>query len=532
MNHLDEMTCLLYHDGQLDPGHAREVSAHLGECVECRALLGAIERESRWLHEALTEEDEPVPARLLDPRPVRSRLPWGWIAGLAFGAGGLYTLWGSLIEPLRTQLNQAGFGEGNLLTLLLFHGTFWKGWEIMRSLIEFLAISSVGIALFALLRRGWRRSTTVGVVLASLTLALGLPTPAGAAEVKKGDPDYTLAQGETVKNDLIFFGKTARIEGEVDGDVIAFGQRVEISGHVKGDVICWAQDLRVTGTVDGNIRAGANSIFLDGQVGKNVTLWMGNFEAASSSHINGGAIVGGGDEEFHGKLDRDLIVFGADITLNGFFGGDVLARSGRLKIDSAAVIQGAARYKGHHEPSVSSSAKLAKPLDVEVISTRPDYASVRYYWHQVLLLGAGFVFGLVILLLLPGFYNEAVRSTERFGQSLGFGALLLCATPILAIIACLTIIGLAVGITSVLLYLMSLYAGHIIMSSWVGEKLLGWQAGLGHAIARLALGLVVIRVLRMVPYVGGWVFFIATMWGLGALGVAAYRRREQAAVTA
>ncbi len=35
MIHFDEMACLLYLEGQLDPARARELSAHIAECPAC-----------------------------------------------------------------------------------------------------------------------------------------------------------------------------------------------------------------------------------------------------------------------------------------------------------------------------------------------------------------------------------------------------------------------------------------------------------------------------------------------------------------
>ena len=57
-------TCLLYLDGQLDAQRAAELSAHAAVCGDCRALLGALEKESRLLGQALLEQDEPLPIRL------------------------------------------------------------------------------------------------------------------------------------------------------------------------------------------------------------------------------------------------------------------------------------------------------------------------------------------------------------------------------------------------------------------------------------------------------------------------------------
>ena len=64
MQHLDEMSCLLYIERQLDQARAQEVSAHTQECAACRTLLRALERESRLLTRAMLEEEEALLARL------------------------------------------------------------------------------------------------------------------------------------------------------------------------------------------------------------------------------------------------------------------------------------------------------------------------------------------------------------------------------------------------------------------------------------------------------------------------------------
>jgi len=52
-NHFDEMTGLLYLEGQIHAGRADEVAAHAASCIECRSLLDALEREGVWLRGAL-----------------------------------------------------------------------------------------------------------------------------------------------------------------------------------------------------------------------------------------------------------------------------------------------------------------------------------------------------------------------------------------------------------------------------------------------------------------------------------------------
>ena len=67
--HFDEMTCLLYIEGQLEKERAQEFSAHMSGCSDCRKLLRALESEGVWLRESLEGGEESVPARLMSATP-------------------------------------------------------------------------------------------------------------------------------------------------------------------------------------------------------------------------------------------------------------------------------------------------------------------------------------------------------------------------------------------------------------------------------------------------------------------------------
>ena len=188
--------------------------------------------------------------------------------------------------------------------------------------------------------------------------------------------------------------------------------------------------------------------------------------------------------------------------VNGRLDSDSRFEDDRLTIGSTAEIDGKTKYEGRGQPDVASGAKLASPIQITVPKSGPDYTRVAYYWHQVLFWGANFLFGLVLLLLLPGFFSDVVHQTRRVGPAVGFGALFLFATPIAIIIACITIVGLGIGISALLLYLIALYAAQLFVGSWLGEQLLGYTVGIGPAVARLAIGLALLRVLRMIPFVG------------------------------
>src|SRR5215470_6313009 len=187
MHHLDEMTVLLYLEGQLERARAMEVSAHTQECDPCRTLMRALERESRLLTRAMLEEEEPLPARLASfQEAARRSMQWVWMVFFGLAATGLYAIYTSYIEPVQNRLQDAGFGGTNLLGLLIFQGAFWKGWQSMISLVEVLALVTLGTFARMILRRRLRRGSVLAVMLAGMCGALMRPAGASGTDLRSG----------------------------------------------------------------------------------------------------------------------------------------------------------------------------------------------------------------------------------------------------------------------------------------------------------------------------------------------------------
>src|SRR5215467_5689157 len=91
--HLDEMSCMLYLEGQLDRARALEVSNHTQTCASCRTLLRAMEREARLLTRAMLEEEEPLPARIASfQERARRSMQWIWMDTFGLAATAQYAV--------------------------------------------------------------------------------------------------------------------------------------------------------------------------------------------------------------------------------------------------------------------------------------------------------------------------------------------------------------------------------------------------------------------------------------------------------
>ena len=529
--HFDEMTGLLYLESQLDAGHASDIAAHLRSCAPCRELLHALETEGVWLREALAVEEESIPARVI-AAPEKSSAHWGWWAAFGLVAFGAYTIWTGFVDPWLTQASQAGFTQGNVLTVLFFTGTFWKGWDTMRTLMEIMAMATLAFVGVWLLRRQWQRFTAIAFVMGALAFALAIPRPVAAQQVQMhiddvhtGNPVYTLPSGQEVKTDLRVVADRTQIDGDVDGDLIVMSQYLTVNGHVRGDVLAFGQEVRINGPVDGNVRLWCQAVSLTSTVAKNVMVWSQAVELDTKAKVGGTMTIGTQVAQLNGEVDGDILIGAEVVGINGSMGHDVSVHSERLNIGPTAEIKGGTKYEGRRPAEISAGAKLASPLVFTYAKRGPNYSQAQYYYHRLWLWGASLLLAIALIFVAPGFFFDVTQACKKIGPAMGFGALFLFATPIAAVIVCATIVGLSVGVPVLLLYAIAVYSAKIFVGAWLGEKLLGATLGIGPAIGRVALGLLILRGIAMIPYVGGVVgWVIVPIWGLGAIVLVLHRR--------
>ena len=531
MKHLDEMTCLLYLERQLDRARGLEVSLHTQECESCRTLLRALERESRLLTRAMFEDNEPLPSRLAQfQEAARRSMQWIWALAFGLAATGVYALYTTYIEPWQVQLHEAGFSGTNLLGLLIFQSPFWKGWQSVITLMEFLAVATLGGLGLMFLRRRIRRGSALALVFASLCAALLAPGQASATEFRKGDR-ITIGKDEVVHSDLYVAGGQIRIGGTIEGDLVVAGGDVEVSGHVLGDMLSTSGQVRMTGQVDGSIRGYAGNITIKGKVGRNVMTFGGDVNLDHDALITGGVTTGSGRLSLDGHIGRDLLAFAGQSNISGDIGGSAKIYGGELNIDSSADIRGPVDFEGEKEPQVSAQARLASPVHFVKHTRGPNYSNPHYYVWQVIWMAAFILFGLVLYSLMPKFSQEAVKSAEQYGAAAGLGVLVLFGVPIAACIACVTVVGLFIGISTLFVWFAALYFAQIIVGTVVGQWLMGRTAEFWPVVGRMVVGVVIVRVCTTIPDVGVWVKFVAILWGIGAISLAVFRRFQPVPAT-
>lgn len=399
----------------------------------------------------------------------------------------------------------------------------------MITLLEVLAMLTVagfGVVLF---RKRLRRGSALALVLAGLCVALALPVTAGATEFRNAQTGTAeVRQGETIKGDIYLSGERVRIEGTVEGDVYAASKDVDIDGHVTGDVISGCRSLRILGQVDGNVRSAGNFGMISGTVGKNV-MWFGDSVTVDRAGKVGGTVTMFGDNlTIDGHLGRDILFFGGVVNVNGVIGGGIREKGHAMTLGSSAQVDGPIRFEGDNPADIASGAKLAFPVQFIKQEHESKYKEGHYYVWRIIWTAAFVLFGMVLFLLMPKFSQESVAAAERFGAPMGLGLLVLPGVPIAAILACVTVVGIPLGVLTLGLWMLALNCAEIVVGTVVGNLILGKATDTWGLIGRMAIGFVLVRIvytpLAHVHVIGFLVGLGIWMWGMGAISLALYNR--------
>jgi hypothetical protein len=134
-----------------------------------------------------------------------------------------------------------------------------------------------------------------------------------------------------------------------------------------------------------------------------------------------------------------------------------------------------------------------------------------------------FATALALSFLLPGHLKSpASVLLNQPGQSIIWGFIMLIITPVLALILCLTVIAIPLGLFLFLLYLWFLYTSQLVIGVAVGSRLLGLEGKRGWSLfGAVAIGLLIVQILLFIPVVKIFVVLAGLVVGVGALVIAA-----------
>jgi len=373
-------------------------------------------------------------------------------------------------------------------------------------------------------------STGLAVILVVVLLTFFISAPVMAADLRSQDT-VTIASGEVVDDDLYVAGNTVIIDGIVNGDLWAIGNSITVNGEVKGSIVAAGQAVDINGNVGHAARLAGETINISGDITGDLMAFSSATNIASKAKIGGDFLFGAGNVRIDGSVDRDVKGGAREVTVANGVGGNMELTVDNLTVASTADIQGDLTYTSENEADIQSGAKVGGKTTHNLPEVKKP-APFSGIGGKVVGFLMAFVTGLIIILAAPrrsASIADSIRAKPW--ASLGWGAVILFATPVAAIIVCFTVIGIPVGLIALALYAIAIYISQVFVGLFLGRWIIGrFRETESKAImlAALASGLVILSILRLIPYLDFWIGLAIALFGLGAVLVSETRLRAQA----
>ena len=266
----------------------------------------------------------------------------------------------------------------------------------------------------------------------------------------------------------------------------------------------------------------------DSQTSEAFVVLSGRADVPQGQQV-GDLVVFHGSATVDGTVNGSLTAFDAPVTISGRVNGDVMVFNGRVELRSGANVTG--DVVSQSAPVVASGATIGGTS--KRLQTRGNWEGFGWvgrlgWWLAVSV--STLVVGLVLVWLVGGGAARILEAGRtRTGPSIGLGLLLFFGLPILAVIALVTVVGIPLGL-GLLAALLLIYALGYSATAWIlGRSIL--RGPTAWVVAFLA-GWAILRVVALVPILGGLVWFAAVVFGLGALAVAIWQARSANPATA
>jgi uncharacterized RDD family membrane protein YckC len=246
---------------------------------------------------------------------------------------------------------------------------------------------------------------------------------------------------------------------------------------------------------------------------------MGNTRVTGP--VSDSAVAVLGNAYVDSKVDGDVVAVLGNVELgpNAEVGGDVVSVLGLVRRDPAAVVHGAVNrvfsvdmggFEGMNwlEIWITKCFFYARPLAL--------VSGLGWAW-TIALLFLAFYAGLA--LLFRSGVDQCVHTLETQPGHTALAALLaMLLTPVLIVLLCITVIGIAaVPFVVIALFCASLF-GKAVMLAWLGGRVTNRRPGpVGHPAVAVLIGGAIALVLYIVPVLGFLVYKLLGFFGFGAV---------------
>ncbi|MEM9618916.1 MAG: polymer-forming cytoskeletal protein [Pseudomonadota bacterium] len=332
--------------------------------------------------------------------------------------------------------------------------------------------------------------------------------------------------------DMAFFAAgDLTVNAKSTDDIFAAGGEISVDGAQADHMIIAGGEIIIADVAFRDlIAAGGDINIISGTITDDVVIAGGDLNIASDVKIDGSGMLTGGDVTIDAAIGGELRAAAASLHVNGNVNGDAHLTGEEVVLGPNITIGGDLRYRAR-KIEIAPSAVVTGEIIVLEPAPEPDFekwsvkaASAIAVFALAFLLGAG-VLVIAIALMLPSLMNSASEMiSKKPFATLGIGVLIAIAAPAVIVFLFITVLGAPLALMTVALYVATApvaLAAFVYFLGMQGRRLLGKTAigepGVGARLIWSAIATAAFVIIALIPFLGGIVWVIGYLIGMGAV---------------
>ena len=308
-------------------------------------------------------------------------------------------------------------------------------------------------------------------------------------------------------------------DGEYDSLRMVAGKTVTSNANNDGISLLAGNNITLNGNVTYGFLAG-NVVTFNG-TGKDIFLAGNVITVSENAVMSRDAYIAGNSIVVKANVGRDLRAGGSKINISGItINGDAFLASDEIIMDEDTNIIGKLTYD---EDSRVIGLNKAHIGTTEVVKTKEvviKHSFKNQLYDFIVSLIAAFIVMTVLFFILKNSREKLDKVNLNalvMAKNMGIGLLILIVVPLVVLIALFTGFLAPLGLITGLLLGISIYLAPLLSSYVVGHVINKYLIKNDSVYLSLIIGLLVVRLAKLIPYLGGFVSILAMLYGMGLI---------------
>ena len=326
-------------------------------------------------------------------------------------------------------------------------------------------------------------------------------------------------EAKNIEKDLFQSGNKVRIRKDIDGTSFIAGNDVSVNARINGIGFIAGQEVKINSDEEYIFTAG-REIKVNSSIEKDAFI-AGETIKIKNSNLKRDAYLAANSIYIDGNISRNLYAVGTKVTLSGNYDGNVTLNAEEVEIKDNTKIRGTLKYNENAKiigttkdmrTKTYKSPELEKSNDIKVLISN----LIISYIHIALL-------AIVLVFMFEKLFKKSLNETKDLSANnilslCGKGLVVLIGIPIVSIMLICTGVFISIGVVSIIVYGLLLYSAKIFTAYALATKLdkQYFKKNMNNYMLMI-VGLLIIYVLGIIPFIGSLISFISTIIGLGII---------------